>query len=107
MWITGIYRLFYTSEILCRDFRRLRGFRNEKERSANGGNGKRKCDFKSDGSFGRPGIMAVRKDSIFIGEISQDFRNARNVVLQTVIPGNHQNLGATERRHGLFVANDY
>ena len=46
--------------------------------------------------------MAVRKDSIFIGEISQDFRNARNVVLQTVIPGRHQSLGATARRRGLF-----
>ena len=38
----------------------------------------------------------------FIGEISQDFRTDRNIILQTVIPGHHQSLGATERRHAHF-----
>ena len=46
--------------------------------------------------------MVADKDSRFIGEVFQEFRNAHNVVLQTVIPGHHQSLGATERRRGLF-----
>merc|ERR1712112_176904 len=32
----------------------------------------------------------------------QDFCTHRNITLQTVIPGHHQSLGATERRHGHF-----
>ena len=52
--------------------------------------------------FGTPEIMVVGNDSAFTGEIFQDFRTARNIVLQTVIPVNHQSLGATERRLGLF-----
>ena len=46
--------------------------------------------------------MAPGKDSRFTGEVFQEFRTARNVVLQTVIPGHHQSLGATERGRGLF-----
>ena len=52
--------------------------------------------------FGTPAIMVTDRDSGFIGEVSQEFRTARNVVLQPVIPGHHQSLGATERRRGLF-----
>ena len=51
--------------------------------------------------FGAPGIMVVDMDSVFIGRIFQDFRNARNIVLQAVIPGDRI-LGAAERRRGLF-----
>ena len=52
--------------------------------------------------FGAPEIMAVGKDSRFIGNVFRDFCTARNIVLQAVIPGHHQSLGETERRHGLF-----
>ena len=52
--------------------------------------------------FGTPEIMVVGKDSWFIEKIFQDFRNARNIVLQAVIPENRQSLGATESRRGLF-----
>ena len=51
--------------------------------------------------FGTPGITAVGKDSRFTGGLSR-FPNARNIVLQSVIPGSRQSLGAAERRHGLF-----
>ena len=46
--------------------------------------------------------MVAGKDSRFIGKVFQEFRTARNIVLQTVIPGHHQSLGGAERRHGLF-----
>ena len=49
-----------------------------------------------------PGIIVVDKDSSSTGGIFQDFRTARNIALQTVIPGHHQSLGATERRSGHF-----
>ena len=51
--------------------------------------------------FGTPAIMVVDKDSGCTGGF-RDFRNARNIVLQTVIPGGHQSLGATDRRRGLL-----
>ena len=52
--------------------------------------------------FGAPEIMVAGKDSRFIGEVFQEFCNARNITLHAVIPGHRQSLGATERRHGLF-----
>ena len=52
--------------------------------------------------FGTPEITTVDKDSRFVGGIFQDSCTARNVILQTAIPGHHQSLGATERRLGLF-----
>ena len=52
--------------------------------------------------FGEPGIIAVGTDSRSIGEIFQDFRTARNIVLQAVSHGNHQSSGATGRRIGPF-----
>ena len=52
--------------------------------------------------FKAPGIMEVLGDSGFIGEVFQEFCNARNIALQTAIPGHHQSLGATERRGVLF-----
>ena len=52
--------------------------------------------------FGAPDILVVGKDKRFTGEIFQDFCTARNITLQTVIPGHHQSLGATERRHAHF-----
>ena len=52
--------------------------------------------------FGTPDILVVDKDKRFVGEIFQDFCTHRNITLQTVIPGHHQSLGATERRHGHF-----
>ena len=51
---------------------------------------------------GAPEIIVVGKDSEFTGEIVQDFCTCRNIVLETVIPGHHQSLGATERRRGHF-----
>ena len=52
--------------------------------------------------FGATEIAATDKDSRFIGKVFQEFCNARNIIPQAVIPCNHQSLGATERRHGLF-----
>ena len=52
--------------------------------------------------FGEPEIIVVDKDSRFIGGIFQEFRTVRNIVSQTVIPGNRRSLGATERRRGHF-----
>ena len=52
--------------------------------------------------FGAPEIMAGGKDPRFIGKVFHGFCTARNIVLQTVIPGHRQSLGATERRHGFF-----
>ena len=52
--------------------------------------------------FAAPDISAVDKDMRFIGGNSHDFCSPRNIVLQTVIPGHHQSLGATERRHANF-----
>ena len=52
--------------------------------------------------FGAPGIMVASEDSRFIGKVPREFSTARNIVSQTVIPGHHQSLGETERRHGLF-----
>ena len=52
--------------------------------------------------FGTPDILVADKDKRFVGKIFQDFRTSRNITLQTVIPGHHQSLGATERRHGHF-----
>ena len=46
--------------------------------------------------------MVTDEDSMFIGEVFQEFCTARNTVLQTVTPWNHQILGATELRRGLF-----
>ena len=53
-------------------------------------------------AFGAPGIMVAEKDVRFNGEVFQEFCNARNIILETVILRHHQSLGATERRHGLF-----
>ena len=53
-------------------------------------------------SFGAPEITMVYKDSRFVGGIFQDFCNARNIISQTVIPGHHQSLWATERRRRSF-----
>ena len=63
-----------------------------------------RCDAISNWltAFGAPEIMVADKDSGFIGEFFQEFRDARNIIPQTVIPGHHQSLGATERRRGLF-----
>ena len=101
-WITGIYRLPCTFEILFAIFGNS-VFRSEKERRTNGGTGKR-ASAVSDwmAVFGTPEIMAPDKDSIFIGGIFHDFRTEHNVVLQVVISGHRQSLGATERRHRLF-----
>ena len=52
--------------------------------------------------LGTPEIMMVCKDSRFIRKIFREFRTSHNIILQTVIPGHHQSLGATERRHRLF-----
>ena len=52
--------------------------------------------------MGAPAILSDQQDSGFIGKICQDFHTEANIVLQTVIPGNHPSLGATDRRHGLF-----
>ena len=52
--------------------------------------------------FVTPEIMATGKDSRFIGKVFQEFCTARNITLQTVIPGHHQSLGEAERRRGLF-----
>ena len=52
--------------------------------------------------FGTPDILVVDKDKRFTGEIFQDFCTSRNITLQTVIPGHHQSLGATERTHAHF-----
>ena len=43
--------------------------------------------------FGAPGIIVAGKDMGFIGGIFQDFRTARNIALQTAIPGHRQSLG--------------
>ena len=53
-------------------------------------------------AFGNPDISIVDKDMGFIGKIFQDFFSPRNIVLQTVIPGHLQSLGAEERRRGQF-----
>ena len=52
--------------------------------------------------WGSPEIMMVGEDSSFIGGILQEFCTSRNIISQTAIPGNHQSLGAPERRHRLF-----
>ena len=54
--------------------------------------------------FGTPEILMVDMDSRFGGKMFQDFRTARNIILQAAIPGHHQSFGATERRHRLFRA---
>ena len=43
--------------------------------------------------FGAPGIIVVAKDMRFVGEVGQEFRTARNIALQTVIPRNPQSMG--------------
>ena len=53
-------------------------------------------------AFWAPEIIAVDKAPMPIGEVFQDFCTSRNIVLQSVIPGRHQSLGAAERRHGHF-----
>ena len=50
--------------------------------------------------FGAPEIIASDKDMRFIGKVFQEFRTSLKIALQTVIPGHHQSLGATERRIG-------
>ena len=52
--------------------------------------------------FGAPDIMATDKDSRFVGGVFHEFRTTRNIIPQSVIPGNHQSLGATGSRDGLF-----
>ena len=52
--------------------------------------------------FGAPEFLFVGKDMWFIGEIFQDFRPSRSIVLQAVIHGNHQILGEVELRRGHF-----
>ena len=52
--------------------------------------------------LGAPDILIVDKDKRFIGEAFRGFRTLRNITLQTVIPGHHQSLGATERTHAYF-----
>ena len=52
--------------------------------------------------FAAPDILAVDKDMRFIGGNCHDFCAPRNIDLQTVIPGHHQILVVTERRHGHF-----
>ena len=52
--------------------------------------------------FGAPEILLMGKDKRFTGEIPQDFCTDRNIISQAVIPGRHQSLGATERRHAHF-----
>ena len=54
--------------------------------------------------FGTPEILMVGEYSRFTGGIFQDFCTSRNVIFRTAIPGHHQSLGATERRHRLFRA---
>ena len=44
-------------------------------------------------AFGAPGITAVDKDSRPNGAVFQDFRTARNIALQAVIPGHRQIAG--------------
>ena len=46
--------------------------------------------------------MAAGRGSGFIGKVFPEYRTARNIVLQTVIPGRRQSLGETERRRALF-----
>ena len=53
-------------------------------------------------AFEKLGIVAHGEDSGFIGEAVRGFCTARKIVSQAVIPGHHQSLGATERRHGLL-----
>ena len=53
-------------------------------------------------AFGAPCIVAAGQDSRFIGKAFQECRTTRHIVAQTVIPGHHQSLGATERSHGLL-----
>ena len=50
--------------------------------------------------FGAPEIIFVDNDTGFIGGIPQEFRPARNIVSQTLIPRHHQSLGETARRRG-------
>ena len=52
--------------------------------------------------FGTTEILLVGKDKRFTGGIFQDFCADRNIISQTVIPGHHQSLGATERRRAHF-----
>ena len=52
--------------------------------------------------FGTPEIMVAAKDARFIGNVFHEFRTTRNIVLQAVMPGHRQSLGATGRRHGMF-----
>ena len=52
--------------------------------------------------FGAPYIWIADKDMGFIGNIFQDFCSARNVALQTIIPGHRPSLGAAERRRCQF-----
>ena len=52
--------------------------------------------------FVKPDILIVWKHMGFIGKILQDFCPSRNIVLNTVIPGRRESLGATERRRGHF-----
>ena len=73
-----------------------------KERRGNRGNGKGDVLSNWLAVSGAPEIMVAGKDSRFIGKVPQEFCDARNVVLQTIIPGHHQSLGATERRRGMF-----
>ena len=72
------------------------------ERRTNIGNGAGNAISNCSEAFGTPEIMATDKDSRFIWKVFQEFCTARNIILQTVIPGHHQSLGATERRHGLY-----
>ena len=52
--------------------------------------------------FGAPGIIRWGKDMGFDGEVFHEFRTARNIALQTEIPGHHQSLGTAESRCGHF-----
>ena len=91
---------FYTSEAISHDFQNsYLSVRRKGAKTAEVGRGALIPNWLA--AIGAPGIAIVGKDRGIIGKIWRD-PPSRNIVLQTVIKGNRQSLGATERRRGHF-----
>ena len=53
--------------------------------------------------FATPDIILTGKDSRFIGPKVAQFRNARKIHVQAIIPRHHQSVGSTVRRSMYFM----
>ena len=94
-------RLFSIFEILYRDILRLLLY-GAKRNEGTADKAARDVLPNCISCFIRPDIILSDRDSRFVGSEFARFRNGKSVTLQTVIPGRHQSLGATEMGHMYF-----